>query len=145
MADDLSPEQRSYAMSRVRSRGNKTTELRLQRLLGEAGLTGWKLHASVAGKPDFVFELEKVAVFVDGCFWHGCPRCYRRPATNTSYWTEKVARNRRRDRRVTRQLRVQGWRVFRVWEHSVGARQTVTRIKRAIAEAQAKYQSGAPE
>jgi DNA mismatch endonuclease (patch repair protein) len=71
------------------------------------------------GRPDFVFRRQHVCVFVDGCFWHGCPRCYRRPSSNRKYWDEKVKRNRARDRRVNQELRRRGWRVLRFWEHDL--------------------------
>ena len=75
------------------------------------------MHArDVAGCPDFVFDAPRVAVFVDGCFWHGCPTCHRPPSSNQEYWTKKVARNKTRDRRHTRALRRDGWTVLRVWE-----------------------------
>ena len=73
----------------------------------------------MVGKPDFVFARKRVVVFVDGCFWHGCPKCYRRPSSRCSYWDAKVAANKARDRRVTRTLRRMGWRVVRIWEHEL--------------------------
>lgn len=108
---------RSQLMSRVRSVGNETTERRLARLLRKTGLNGWRRHLRLPGKPDFAWPKEKVAVFVDGCFWHGhdCGKNVT-PRTNASAWREKIERNQRRDRRVTRQLRRAGWSVVRVWE-----------------------------
>lgn len=73
----------------------------------------------VPGKPDFVFREQKLAVFVDGCFWHGCPRCYRAPKSNKEYWGSKVTRNRERDRRVVESLECEGWKTVRIWEHEV--------------------------
>jgi len=73
----------------------------------------------VHGHPDFVFRRERVAVFVDGCFWHGCPKCYRRPKSNRKFWDAKAARNRARDAEVTRALRRAGWTVVRIWEHAL--------------------------
>lgn len=133
MADDLTPAQRSYAMSRVRSRGNATTELRVVQLLRSRGLAGWRRHQPLPGRPDFSFRREKVAIFVDGCFWHGCPRCFRMPATNVEYWETKIARNVARDRRTTRELRGKGWTVVRVWEHSLREPdRVVSRVRRAL-------------
>jgi DNA mismatch endonuclease Vsr len=77
--------------------------------------------AEIEGKPDFSFERERLAVFLDGCHWHGCPRCYRPPASNAVYWSEKLARNRRRDKLVSAKLRRAGWQVLRIWEHEVRA------------------------
>jgi len=109
---------RSELMSRVRSTGNETTELRLMKLLRKAGLKGWRRHYPLLGRPDFVWTAERVAVFVDGCFWHGhdCGRKNTTPKTNAKAWYEKIERNRVRDRRITRELRRLGWSVVRIWE-----------------------------
>jgi DNA mismatch endonuclease (patch repair protein) len=97
-----------------------TPELALRRALYEAGIRGWRLSPpSVQGRPDLVFTRWKLAIFVDGCFWHGCPRCYRRPASSVDYWDRKLARNRKRDADVETELRSVGWAVLRVWEHQV--------------------------
>lgn len=117
MTDWLSREQRSRNMSSIRSVGNKTTEQRMAKLLRAAHLSGWRRRVPLPGSPDFAFRSHRAAVFVDGCFWHGCPRCYRLPEDNRPYWKAKVTGNRRRDRRVNRQLRDRGWTVVRVWEH----------------------------
>jgi len=76
-------------------------------------------RSDLPGKPDFVFPSSKLVVFVDGCFWHGCPNCYRRPRSNREYWDGKAKRNRARDREVNRALSSMGWRVMRFWEHEV--------------------------
>src|SRR5437870_2457167 len=115
MTDWLTREQRSRNMAAIRSRGNKTTEVRFAALLRAARLSGWRRHAHLPGRPDFVFRARRVAVFIDGCFWHGCPRCYRMPEDNRPYWKAKVLHNRRRDQRNTRRLRAGGWRVLRIW------------------------------
>lgn len=118
--DRITPQARSSNMARIRSRGNYTTELRLKACLIRRGVVGWKVQPSeVFGQPDFVFPSLSLAVFVDGCFWHGCPRCGHLPKSNAGYWREKLKRNRRRDRRVTARLRKLGWLVLRVWEHEV--------------------------
>jgi DNA mismatch endonuclease (patch repair protein) len=106
-------------MAKVKSAGCKSTELSLARLLRRKGLGGWRRGSLLKGRPDFVFPKLRIAVFVDGCFWHGCPRCYRRPNSRRAYWDAKVARNQRRDKSVNRLLRKQGWRVLRVWEHEL--------------------------
>jgi DNA mismatch endonuclease (patch repair protein) len=118
-SDVFTKAKRSEVMSRIRGRGNRTTELALMNLFRRQRITGWRRHQPVFGKPDFVFRRQKVAVFVDGCFWHGCPRCYRRPKSNQEFWDAKVVRNRDRDRRVNRELRKLGWRVTRIWGHSL--------------------------
>jgi DNA mismatch endonuclease (patch repair protein) len=118
--DVLTPEQRSRNMAAIRARGNRTTEQALRYRLVRAGIGGWTLHsARLPGRPDFVFRRRRLVIFVDGCYWHGCPKCYRPPETNTGYWSEKFKRNKSRDRRVTAALRRSGWRVLRVWEHEV--------------------------
>jgi len=87
-------------------------------------------------KPDFVFRPHRLAVFVDGCFWHGCPLHATQPKTNAAFWQEKLSTNRTRDRLVTRTLRTRGWRVLRIWEHELKRRNEMRlarRILRALA------------
>ena len=103
-------------MAAVRSRGNTTTELLFGKLLWAAGFRGYRKHWNVAGKPDFAWPGRKIAVFVDGCFWHGCSKCKHLPQTNVEFWRNKIEANQARDKRVTRVLRSQGWRVIRVRE-----------------------------
>lgn len=122
MADFLTKRRRSELMSRVRSKGNLSTELRFIALFRKTGIVGWRRSYPLIGKPDFVFRRERVAVFVDGCFWHGCPRHYKPPGTRGAFWRNKVETNRDRDRRVTRALRKAGWTVLRVWEHDLAAK-----------------------
>ncbi|MBI3985892.1 MAG: hypothetical protein HY343_03155 [Lentisphaerae bacterium] len=83
------------------------------------------------GKPDFVFPRSKLAVFVDGCFWHGCPKHATQPATNRAFWKKKFTANKARDLVVVRTLRQAGWRVIRVWEHELAKspHRCVKRIK----------------
>lgn len=127
--DNLSPEDRKKNMSRIRSKGNRSTERKLRGSLVGAGISGFKLHPSgVLGKPDFVFPEQRLAVFVDGCFWHGCPDCYIRPQTSQGYWDEKLARNRRRDAKVNKELKEAGWSVLRVWEHQLKQPKRVRRM-----------------
>lgn len=123
---------RSRIMSAVRSTGNRSTEEALAALLRKHGLKGWRRHVPLPGRPDFAWPRQRVAIFVDGCFWHGCPRCYMAPRHNARFWREKVEANRRRDVRVARQLRRQGWSVLRVWECRVPLASTVSRIRRAL-------------
>lgn len=127
MADTLTVKERSKRMSLVRSRGNRATELRLIAIFREHRISGWRRGVLVAGKPDFVFRNAKLAVFVDGCFWHGCPLHGRTPKSRVAFWTAKIARNAERDREVRRALRKRGWRVLHIWEHEL-ARWNVTRL-----------------
>lgn len=120
MADIWSKNKRSEVMALVRSSGNKQTELRLIEIFREFGIKGWRRNEKLPGKPDFVFRRQRLVVFIDGCFWHGCPKCYRRPQSNKEYWDAKVASNRRRDRSVVRQLKESGWKVVRLWQHQLG-------------------------
>jgi DNA mismatch endonuclease (patch repair protein) len=139
MADWLSREQRSRNMASIRSKGNASTERAFLQLLRDARISGWRRHLSLPGKPDFVFPVRGLAIFIDGCFWHGCPRCYRMPDDNRTYWRAKVKSNRRRDRRRGRQLRSLKWRVMRVWEHSLesqaGRMRVLVRLRRALRRA----------
>lgn len=130
-----SPE-RSRQMSLVRGKGNKSTELRMLTILREARITGWRRHLPIPGRPDFAFPKERLALFVDGCFWHGCPLCARRaPRNNASFWSDKINANKRRDRHVNRELRAQGWRVLRVWEHCLADNlHVVARTRRMLAK-----------
>jgi DNA mismatch endonuclease Vsr len=112
----------SRRMSAVRSRGNKSTEGRLRSALIRAGITGWTVNPTgLTGNPDFYFPFFKVAIFVDGCFWHGCPQCGHVPSVNNAYWATKLRRNIERDSLKTKLLKHQGIKVLRFWEHKVQA------------------------
>jgi DNA mismatch endonuclease, patch repair protein len=124
-------------MAAIHSRGNATTELPLARLLWSAGLRGYRKHWPVAGRPDFAWPGRKVAVFVDGCFWHGC-RCKSLPRTNAEFWRNKIETNQRRDRRVARSLRLDGWIVVRIRECAVHKAATLTRIAAAVKKGRRK-------
>jgi DNA mismatch endonuclease, patch repair protein len=105
-------------MKAVRSSGNLSTELAAIRLFRKLKITGWRRNSSLQGKPDFVFSNSRTVVFIDGCFWHGCPKCYRAPKSNEAYWQAKIRRNCIRDATVDSELKKQGWKVVRIWEHS---------------------------
>lgn len=119
MADRMTVEQRSFTMSRIRSQRNRSTEIRLIRELRHLRITGWRRNSALPGKPDLVFSKSKLVVFVDGCFWHGCPRCFALPKSNVRYWRRKIAGNRIRDVKVREALRAKGWATLRIWEHSL--------------------------
>ena len=116
MADVFDPKKRSDIMRRVKSKDNKSTELRLIDVFKQHGVTGWRRNYPVKGHPDFVFPAHKIAVFVDGCFWHGHECRNVHPADHRDYWEKKRERNLRRDREVTAAFEARGWRVLRVWE-----------------------------
>lgn len=135
MPDVFTAAKRSAVMSAIRGKGNKATELRMMALLRAHGITGWRRNVRLFGKPDFVFRRERVVVFVDGCFWHGCPRHAKMPASNRAFWKAKLARNQSRDREVTRALRRAGWRVLRVWECDLARKEFGRRLARRILRA----------
>lgn len=110
---------RSESMSRIRGKDNRTTERALRMALVRSKLRGWSMHSNLPGRPDFYFADRRLAVFVDGCFWHGCSRCGHVPATRSEFWNAKFKRNRHRDRQTMRKLKSQGIRVLRFWEHQL--------------------------
>lgn len=123
---------RSKTMSAIKAKGNKTTEVKFRFVLVRNGIKGWKLHPKgIIGNPDFFFPKHKIAIFIDGCFWHGCPKCGHVPKTNTPYWKTKIQRNRRRDKEKGDNLRELGIRVLRLWEHDL--KENDQRIIRKIA------------
>jgi len=124
-------------MGSIRGKGNKTTELKLRMGFVRAGLRGFRLHVGhLPGKPDFFFENAKLAIFVDGCFWHGCPKCGHIPKTRSAFWIAKFERNQGRDRKNIRLLKSNGIKVIRFWEHQLKAasdlRRAVARIQKII-------------
>ena len=129
MPDVFTKAKRSAVMSKIRGRGNKDTELALMKLFRRHHITGWRRHQKVFGKPDFIFKQVRLALFVDGCFWHGCPKHCKIPAGNRAFWKKKFAANKARDGRVNRELRRLGWRIIRIWEHDL-AKRGVTCIRK---------------
>ena len=135
MPDIFTKTRRSEVMARIRGSGNRDTELRMMALMRRHGITGWRRKARVFGRPDFVFPSARVAVFVDGCFWHGCPKHGTQPKGNAKFWRDKLAQNKARDRRVNRALRRAGWRVLRIWGHELAVRnrkRLLARLLRAL-------------
>lgn len=133
MPDVFTKSKRSEVMGRIRGKGNRDTEIALIKIMRKHGIHGWRRHQQVFGKPDFIFRDAKLAVFVDGCFWHGCPKCYNRPVNNRDFWDAKKVQNRKRDQKVNRTLKSQGWRVLRVWEHELKSDEKVAaKINRAL-------------
>ena len=154
--DPLTPRQRSRVMAKVKARGNRSTEVALAIAFRRAGITGWRRHLRVKYNtlssctrsapakdakanytyPDFVFPGLAIAVYVDGCFWHGCPRHRTFPTHNSGFWRTKLKSNKARDSRVTVCLRKAGWTVVRIWEHTIktSPEDCVRHVSRAIAE-----------
>jgi len=118
MPDVLTKEQRSYNMSRIRAKDTKA-EMKLRKLLRQKGIRSYRLHYDLVGKPDIVFPKRKVAVFVDGCFWHKCPLHFVQPETRKDFWMKKIEKNVARDRHDDERLRQDGWIVLRFWEHEI--------------------------
>ena len=116
MADVFAAEKRSEIMRQVKSKKNKSTELRLIGVFKENGITGLRRSYAVKGHPDFVFPKQKIAVFVDGCFWHGHDCRNTRPADHQDYWQKKRERNIKHDQEVTAMFEARGWTVLRIWE-----------------------------
>ena len=151
MPDVFTKAKRSDVMSRIRSRGNKDTELALIRVFRAHRITGWRRQLEVRVKrrstsprpspqsgegevfrvrPDLVFPKHRLAVFVDGCFWHGCPQHATKPKNHAAFWRKKFAANRARDGLVTRTLRSANWRVLRIWEHELARKNEVRLVAR---------------
>jgi DNA mismatch endonuclease (patch repair protein) len=117
LMDILTPRQRSHCMSRIRGR-NTGPELAVRKGLWALRLR-YRIHYAIPGRPDIVFPRARVAVFIDGCFWHGCALHGVKPKTNRDFWNQKIRKNRVRDRKVTQILKSDGWSVLRFWEHEV--------------------------
>lgn len=127
MSDNLKPCDRKRAMQAVKGKGTKL-EKRLFALLSRMGISGWKKNVeSITGKPDAAFPSRKIAIFVDGCFWHGCPHCRRKlPGTNRDYWKRKIKRNIELAEYYNERLRRDGWTVIRIWEHDMADTNAIT-------------------
>lgn len=133
MTDSVDQKTRSRIMASVRSQ-HTSIEEKFANLLATANVGRFESQASdLPGKPDIVFRKAKVAVFVDGCFWHGCQKHLRMPASNRNYWEDKIEKNVRRDRRNHSKLRGMGWKVIRVWEHNLkNPVSAINRVRRAV-------------
>jgi len=117
--DTFSKAERSRIMASVKSRNTKSTELRFISILKDKNITGWRRNYPLVGKPDFVFPRLKIAVFIDGCFWHGCPSHCRMPSSNMNYWNNKIEKNKSRDKKIKKALKMKQWQVIRIWEHEI--------------------------
>src|SRR5689334_11197381 len=115
MVDNLTPEKRSFVMSRIRSKNTKI-DIKMKEMLSE--ITDFIMYPKMGGNPDFIIKEKKIAIFCDGDFWHGYT--YKNgKKLPTKYWQEKIERNIARDRKITRKLRAEGWKVLRFWEHDI--------------------------
>ncbi|MEW8692905.1 MAG: very short patch repair endonuclease [Candidatus Thiodiazotropha endolucinida] len=132
--DILNPDQRSRCMSRIRGKNTKP-ELKLRKALWAVGLR-YRLKNQLPGRPDIVFPGKKVAIFIDGCFWHRCPEHFKAPVQNAEFWAKKIERNVERDREVEQQLIAIGWHILRFWEHDirVSPETCISRVLNTIAK-----------
>lgn len=144
MVDTVDRATRSRVMAAVKQR-DSILEKNFRLALWRAGLR-YRKNVRILGTPDVVFRTAKVVVFVDSCFWHGCPRHGRIPKSNVTFWRKKIERNRRRDLRITRAYRKQGWTVIRVWEHqlSTAAPAAVQRVLSAVLRGRANHEGDGP-
>ena len=117
MTDVLTPEQRSYCMSRIRSRWT-TQEVKVHNWLKGCKIRH-KMHPKIDGGPDIILKDSKTAIFIHGCFWHKCPECYREPKSNREFWLPKIDRNVERDAKNKKILEKNGWKVMILWEHEI--------------------------
>jgi len=133
MADVHTKKQRSYNMSMIR-RKNTKPELILRKLLSSNGIKGYRLNYRLTGKPDIVFGKYRLAIFIDGCFWHKCPKCFIQPENNKEFWKKKIKGNVERDKKVNKLLKQESWKVIRIWEHLLrkAPNQVYSRILRIL-------------
>src|SRR5690349_21757646 len=118
MVDNLSRKKRSKVMASIRGK-NTRPELSIRKILWKKGKR-YRIHdRTVFGTPDISNKSKKVAIFIDGCFWHGCQKCYKAPRTNAQYWENKIDNNKKRRGIVTKYLRSDKWIVMEFWEHQV--------------------------
>lgn len=130
--DTFSKIKRSKIMASIKSRDAKSTELKFLSLLKERNIVGWRRKYPLIGKPDFVFPRLKIAIFVDGCFWHGCPKHCRMPSSNVGYWNSKIEKNKARDKKITKILKIKGWKVIRIWEHEIKSGKLDRKLKQIV-------------
>ena len=111
-------QQRSFNMSRIKGK-NTQPEIELRKALFKNGHRGFSVSSKIIGKPDIIFTKKKIAVFIDGCYWHKCMKCFITPKTRTKWWMKKINRNVKRDNKVDTLLKSDGWKVLRFWEHDI--------------------------
>lgn len=140
--DTFSKTERSRIMASVKSRKNKSTELRFISILKDNGITGWRRNYPMTGNPDFVFSRLKIAVFIDGCFWHGCHSHCRMPSSNVKYWNNKIEKNKIRDKQITKALKMKSWKIIRIWEHEIKTGKLNQKLKRIKEAALPAIQAG---
>lgn len=121
MTDIVSRNKRSEIMSRIKSKDSKIETL-FRKELWKKGFRYSKNSSKYFGKPDIVLLKYKTVILIDSCFWHGCKKHCRIPTTRKKYWIEKIERNKKRDKEVSKYYKKQGWKILRVWEHEIKKR-----------------------
>lgn len=128
MVDNLTKEKRSKIMSSIRSTGNKTTEIAMIKVFRNYKISGWRRKSILFGKPDFIFPKSKIAIFIDGCFWHGHSCLKPRDSLKKGFWKDKIKKNKNRDALVNRKLKTLDWKVIRVWECEINSNKVFKKI-----------------
>ncbi len=135
MVDRFNKEVRSRIMSKIKGK-NTRPELLLRKALFKLGYRYGLNHRfkELNFKPDLVMVSRKTCIFIDGCFWHKCPNCYKHPKSNKKYWLPKIKRNAERDKEQNRYLKKNGWKVVRIWEHELknDISKSIKKIERII-------------
>lgn len=128
MADRISKEKRSKIMASIKGKNTKP-EIIIRKLLWAQGIR-YRIHnKKIIGTPDISIKKKRTAVFLDGCFWHGCSKCYKVPKTNRKFWKDKLEYNKQRRRKVRHELKKEGWRVLEFWEHQIISQPTTATQK----------------
>jgi DNA mismatch endonuclease (patch repair protein) len=136
VADQFSSEKRSQIMRKIKSKNTKLEN----KIISDLWKKGYRFRRNVTslyGKPDIAVKKYKVVIFIDSCFWHGCPEHCRMPASNKSYWENKIKNNKERDKKVTEHYKEKGWNILRIWEHELknNYETTLTKIEKFINKA----------
>lgn len=116
--DNLTKEQRHLCMSRIKNRDTKV-ELNFRKYIWGKGIKNYRTKSKIIGKPDLYFSKKKIAIFIDGCFWHKCPTCFVKPKTKNKYWDVKIKNNILRDKKINSELKKNNISVLRFWEHEL--------------------------
>lgn len=132
---------RSRTMAAIKGKHNLSTDIQFRMALVRMGIKNWVTHSDLPGKPDVYFPKKRLAIFLDGCFWHGCNKCGHIPKTNSLFWATKLSRTKSRDAKTTRLLRKQGIDVIRVWEHSLKNNKQMIKILHAISRYNSQTES----
>ncbi len=121
-------------MAAIKGKGNRSTELAFIKILKKHKITGWNRHyKKLPGTPDFIFRSKRLAIFLDGCFWHGCRKCFIAPKTNSEFWDNKIKDNIQRDRKNRKLIHEMDWQVIKFFEHTLkNERHVVNRLNKYL-------------